>query len=468
MKGFDLSLRSRRCRVTDPDGTSRWASARIDVRDGTIVRLAEPGDDAPPDHTDRVVDLGDQLVVPAFVNAHTHVALHGLRGPKDGLAGNMVEDVFYRWEKALTADDVRAFARIGALECALHGVGVVFDHYYFGTAVAEALRDVGLAGVVAPTLQDRGGPGQGHADEAFEATDALLDASWRDVGIVPALGPHATDTVSAELWSEALDLAEENDLPLHAHVAQSAEEVQRCLARHGRTPLAWMQHEGLLDSPTRQLLVHALFVDDADLGRLVPGRHVLGACPFSQVQFGFPAPVETWRARGLEWVTGTDCGPSNDSMNVQKELRVLAGQAAYGVTYGPATFPAGLDAEAVDAVEAARKAIDPTMRAPETVLDSVWSTPGNWHASLPTGALAVGRRADIAVFDARHPSFWPADDVLATLAYGDVSPALTGLLVGGRWVGERGDVAAILRRDEVRDWMDEATRRVAEVRARIR
>lgn len=473
MNVSDFSLRSRQVLVTESDGSLRWTAARIDVRRGTIARIDEVGlADAPPDASAEgptVYELGERLVVPAFVNTHTHLALHGLRGTAADLRGNVVEDLFYRWESALTADDVRAFARLGALECALHGTGAVFDHYYFADAIAEALRDVGLAGVVAPTLQDRGGPQVQTVDEALETTDALLGDAWRRAGIVPALGPHATDTVTAELWGEALDLAEENDLPLHAHVAQSAEEVRRCFERHGRSPLHWMQHEGLLDSTAKQLLVHALFVDDADLARLDPARQVLGACPFSQIKFGFPAAVERWNARGLPWVTGTDCAPTNDSMNVQKELRLIGGQSAFDVTYGSSAGPrrASIEAKTVDATEAARTHADAALRDPRALLASVWSTPGDFHAGLQTGAVSVGRRADLAIFDPHHPSMWPGDDALAALAYADPSPALHGLLVGGRWVGEPGDVAAILRRDEVRDWVDEATRRAAEVRARI-
>ena len=94
---MDLSLRSSRCRVTDADGTGRWTSARIDVRDGTIVGIDEPGDGPPSEGDDRVIDLGDRIVVPSFVNAHTHLALHGLRGVDFDGRGNVVEDVFYRW-----------------------------------------------------------------------------------------------------------------------------------------------------------------------------------------------------------------------------------------------------------------------------------------------------------------------------------------------------------------------------------
>ena len=465
-----LSLISRRCRVYG--STPQWRAVRIDVLDGHIDAIHDL-DAAPPlEPPAEVLDLGERLLVPAFVNAHTHLAMHGLRGAKQpaDLRGNMVEDVFFRWESKLGADDVRAFARVAAIECALHGVGTVFDHYYFADAVAGALRDVGLAGVVAPTLQDLAGPGNARAEDALRTTIDLLDREWADAGIVPAVGPHATDTVSAELWHRAVDLAAEHGLALHAHVAQSAEEAQRAFDRHGVSPVAWLQREGLLDAPIPQLLVHALYLDGDDLLRLDPTRHALGSCPFSQVQFGYPAPVEWWQDAGVPWFVGTDCGPSNDSMNVQKELRLLAGQASYGVRFGDALarLRSRMDRASVGAVDRMRQqSLDDNadMRRPETLLASVWERPGSWHPMLRTGAIEVGRRADFAVYEPQHPAMWPGRDPLTALAYTDTSPGLWGLMVGGRWIGEAGDVHAILRRDDTREWIEEASRRAAALHA---
>ncbi|MEE2777443.1 MAG: hypothetical protein VYE73_11870, partial [Acidobacteriota bacterium] len=101
-----------------------------------------------------VRDFGDRLVTPAFVNAHTHLALGFLRGaaPPGTLAGNMVRDFYFGIEARLEPGDVEAFARMGAYESLLHGVGLVWDHYYHGGSVARALVGTGLSGVVAPTL----------------------------------------------------------------------------------------------------------------------------------------------------------------------------------------------------------------------------------------------------------------------------------------------------------------------------
>ena len=463
-----MRLYSDDCGLGGPSEPLRVGPATITIDDGVVVAV----DEGPStrSHEDGRVVLDRRLLTPAFVNGHTHLAMHAYRGLPStaSAAGNMVEDVFFRIEAHLEADDVRAFARIGALESVLHGVGVVYDHYYHAEAVAAGMRDVGLAGVVAPTLQDLGGPGRGHAEEALQSTVDLDAGSWAEAGIRAALGPHATDTVSGALWRRAMDLAGERGLPLHAHLAQSADETRRLLEREGRGPLAWLEAEGLLATEVPLLLVHALFLDARDLGRLHPDRHLLGVCPFSQMQFGFPAPVDEFDRAGVAWLAGTDCVPSNDGMNVQKELRVLAGQTLFGVTYGPERLALreGVDAARVEALERRRsEAISRAgdAAAAERLLARVWSVPGGWHPGLPTGAIEVGRRADLAVWDLDHPSFWPADgpvaSVLRALAWGEPTPALRGLCIGGRWIGDAEDVRAVLRRPEVAAWFDEAEAR---------
>ena len=82
----------------------------------------------------------DTLLFPTLVNSHTHLAMGALRGITDGDAftGNVVEDLFFRLEVALEPEDVRAFVRMGCWEALLAGTGSVWEHYYFGDAIADA------------------------------------------------------------------------------------------------------------------------------------------------------------------------------------------------------------------------------------------------------------------------------------------------------------------------------------------
>ena len=395
------------------------------------------------------VDLGDRFVTPAFINAHTHVVLAFLRGvsARAAAGGNLVEDLFFRLESKLTAGDAAAFARMGAYECLLHGQAVIWDHYYHAEAVADAIADVGLSVVMAPTLQDLSGPGCTEWAEALAATERLAGREGRG-GVWAAVGPHATDTVSGVLWGRAAAAAEALHVPLHAHLAQSIDEVRRIHERHGRSPVAWLADLGALDRGPAALLAHGLYVSSkTDLPLLDPQRHILAYCPYSQLIFGFEARVDRWRQAGFRVAVGTDAAASNDSMNVQKELRAFAAMGTRGVSHGEVFdhFNHNGTYEAAEALEAQRAmGIEATASyvSAERVLDAAWAIPGGMHPGFRAGEITPGAMAHLAVWDLDHPAFWPGNDPLGALAFGDTTGALHGLWVGGRPVGTPGQFAS--------------------------
>lgn len=407
--------------------------------EGGLLQEVHPSESPFEVVPENVVNLGDLVVCPAFVNAHTHVALNAFRGltQVSNLRGNMVENLFYRLEEHLSPADVRSFARMGAYECLDNGVGLVWDHYYGGTELARALVDVGLAAVVAPTLQDVSGPGVTQLEQSLGATESLDSERWSTLGIWSALGPHATDTVSPALWARVAELARERDWVVHAHVAQSVEEYERAFERHGCSPVELLERNGVLDA--RALFVHAIYTSHRDLARLDGDRHALGFCPLSQAQFCFPAHVRSWSDAAIPWFVATDCGPTNDAMNVQRELPFVAALRGFETTSseayaqfrskGDPDTARRLDAERVAALDAAQSFGDP-----QFLLSRVWSIPGRLHPKIRAGVIEPGALANLLVLDPSHPSFWPELDVLRTLAFADTRGAICRMMVRGRWI----------------------------------
>jgi len=450
--------------------------ARIHVQ-GDLIERVERLDESSPHNGAQpsaragdgpVVDLGDHLVTPAFVNAHTHLALAFLRGVQtERVRRNLVEDLFFAYESRLTSEDIRAFSRMGAYESLLAGVGFVWDHYYGGTAVADALVDTGLTGVVSPTLQDLAGPDKDGSEAALDATLQIAESDhYRSHGVFAALGPHATDTVSPALFRRIAELAEAHQLPVHLHLAQSYDELVRVEAREGRSPLALLAREGVLAKAPRVVLAHGLFASIQDLNSLESERHTLVYCPSSQMQFAFPAPVTLWSELGLSWVVATDCAASNDSMNLQKELRMCAGAASFGITgsLDYATFLATGDAS-----HARETWQDRTDRAgtwarevsSERLLSRVFAQPGRLHPRVASGCIERGALANLIAWDTDHPAFWPGHDLLRALAMSDTSQAMHALLVAGKWVGEAGRVSdSVVRGDRYREARREASERL--------
>jgi 5-methylthioadenosine/S-adenosylhomocysteine deaminase len=437
-------IASRRV-VLGPDrhGSLRVVPARVIIEGSRIAAVDEGAAVEEPD--DRVEDVGDMVVAPAFVNAHTHLALGFLRGLdlRAAARGNMVEQFFFEVEQRLSPEDVRAFVRMGAYESLLAGVGLVWEHYYVGEHVAEALLDVGLPGVIAPTLQDLAGPGRLAWEAQLETTAQIdADSSMAERGVVAALGPHASDTVSESLFGKALDLAEARRLPLHAHLAQSIEEYRRARERHGTSPARWLERIGVLARSPQNVFAHCLYVDRDELALLASQRAATVFCPYSQLVFGFPAPAGEWSEAGIAWAIGTDCASNNDSMSVQKELRLAAGQRTVGTTWSSeyARLIAG-DRDAAESAWARRTELCQRHERdadPSALLARVWSIPGSWHPKLRAGVIEAGALASLLVLDTDHPALWPAHDPLQAIAMADPSPAIWTMYLAGRRIGTPG------------------------------
>lgn len=430
---------------TPSTGPLREGPGWLEFESGRISRMGE-GDAA-----EEAEDLGGLLLAPAFINPHTHLSLVALRGfDLTAAKGNVVEDLFYRFESKMCAEDVAVFARMGAYESLMCGVGLVWDHYFFGEALAHAIADVGLCAVVAPTVQDLSGPGVPQWERALEETQAIARSTeLLSQGVVAACGPHATDTVSETAWREVLRVSAANGLPVHAHLAQSPEEVERALSAHGCTPAQWLQTMGVLEQASC-VFAHALYVTRAELAWM-RDAHTLVACPYSQLIFGFPARLDVWSEESARWTLATDAAASNDSMALRKELRFAAAHRTMGASWS-AEYERFLQGQG-SAAEVWSTRVDHHARFaenadPKSLLERVWGLAGALHPAITAGVFEVGALANVVAYDPGHPSFWPGDDAFAALAFADVDGAIDALWVAGEPIGERGDVAGSIRRSE--------------------
>ena len=466
---------SRRVVLPDEEGLSVCPAAiEVDPETGLIDAVYPLGEgssyaedlvELADELGSEVDDLGDHLVTPAFVDVHTHLGLVVLRGTgvEEASAGDVVEDLFYRFEHLLSAEDVDCFVRMGAYEALLSGTGLVWDHYFYGETVAKALSEVGLTAVVAPTLEDVFGPQTEQVEAQLEASVNLATGS-APPGIFAALGPHATDTVSLGLWERVAELAEAHHLPIHAHLAQSLGEVKRTHAREGCTPVELLERSGVLERAPSALLVHDLFVTQAELERLAQSQAYvqMGFCPRSQRIFAFPADPARWDAAGLDWALGTDCPASNDAASMVCELSALAGLQSHATAHSEAyrAFAEGGDPEAVWQGRQSAHAQVAQLIAPQALLSRAWGVPGDLHPGVRAGVIAPGALANLVAWDVDHPAMWPCESPLRALAYSAPSAAIAQVMTRGLWRGSRGDYArSIIDTEDYRAVLAEATAR---------
>lgn len=414
--------------------------------------------------------FGDDLITPGCVDSHTHLALNFMRGQMASRqpTQNLVEDLFFVLEEKLTADDVAAFARMGAYESLLSGTTSVWDHYYHADAVADAMIQVGLTGTVAPTLQDLAGPGKNSWEAALGATEALAKSDYHaSHGIFAVAGPHATDTVSSSLWKRVIELSEAQALPIHAHVAQSPEEFLRIHNQHGCSPVEFLRRNGVLDAKVAKHLVHVIYLSDKDIELCTDKNIRWVACPHSQLIFHFPAAYLEWWKRGTNWAVGTDCGASNDTLRVQAELRTLATwpMTALSSSTDYEKFRNGGTAAQAQKIADARTACQHDFKealSTEKLLSVLFLGSAQGAPLHPkTAGLAAGSFANLIVWNWDDPVFWPHVAPQHSLVFSDVQPALKGIMSLGRWRGSVGDVRrSLLQSAEYKAALKEASSRL--------
>jgi 5-methylthioadenosine/S-adenosylhomocysteine deaminase len=385
----------------------------VAIDDGKIVEVL-PVDAAADRYRGReVVQLARHAVTPGFVNAHTHAAMTLLRGVGDDLP--LMRWLAHRiWplEKALVSPEfVYDGSRLAALEMLRSGTTCASDMYFYPEASARAFRAFGMrfvAGIIAiefPTAY------ASDAEDYLRKGLAVRDDLRSDSMVSFTLAPHAPYTVSDATLQRIAMLADELDLPVHTHVHETDDEIRQSLAQHGCRPLARLDRLGLVSE--RLIAVHAVHLDDAEIGLLADRGASIAHCPASNLKLGSGiAPVARAAAAGVNLALGTDGAASNNRVDMLSELR-LAALLAKGATGDASVLP-----------------------APD-VLDA--ATLGGARAlglQRRIGSIEPGKEADLVAFDLAQPETQPLYDVISHLVYSAGREQVSEVWVGGRRVVE--------------------------------
>ena len=174
----------------------------------------------------QIESLGDAVILPGLVNTHTHLELTALRGYLEN-----EEKDFFAWLRKLTIarlermtpDDIRVSATWGACEAVRAGITCVADASDSALLSMQALREVGLRGVV---YQESFGPDARLARENFEKLTAKLEElrTLENELVRAGVSPHAPYTVCAPQLEMIAELAQAQGLPVMMHAAESAAE----------------------------------------------------------------------------------------------------------------------------------------------------------------------------------------------------------------------------------------------------
>jgi 5-methylthioadenosine/S-adenosylhomocysteine deaminase len=382
------------------------------IRDGAVAI----GDDGRIAAVGPAADLGagerfdGAVILPGFVNAHSHLEYAVYAGFGDGLPFAPWIGLHVRRKSALDLAAMEAVARVGAAECLQSGITTVGDASFSGAA-ATACAELGLRAVV--YLEVFGGPEA--IAERFEPMRERLE------GTLPAtvrlgISPHAPYTCTPELYEACLAVG----LPVTTHLSESEHEA--AYVRDGSGP--WSELADLLVEPLgtsgiralaeRGLLegeviaAHCVTVDEEEVALLAAHDVAVAHCPRSNGYLGCGvAPLRELRAAGIRVSVATDSPASTPSFDMFEELRAAVTSARARERDAGALL-------AADALELGTLAGARALRLDGEV-----------------GSLVPGKQADLLVLSLDGSPLDPAEDVAAAVVLGGSPDRVLATLVGG-------------------------------------
>ncbi|HET7514545.1 MAG TPA: amidohydrolase family protein [Gaiella sp.] len=229
-------------------------------------------------------DCSGCLVLPGNVCAHTHLYSALARGmpyrlPPPESFVQILQRIWWRLDRALDEESVRAAALVGGMEALLSGTTTLVDHHASPNAIdgsldviAEALASLGVRSVLCYETSDRDGPERALAGVAENARFARRVALERAPLARALVGAHASFTLSDETLAACVDAAQAHGVGIHVHAAEDLADETDSEALHDARVAARLAASGALDD--RTLLAHGVHLDDDEIA-LVRDRGAL-------------------------------------------------------------------------------------------------------------------------------------------------------------------------------------------------
>jgi 5-methylthioadenosine/S-adenosylhomocysteine deaminase len=360
----------------------------------------------------QTIDGKGRLLLPGFINGHTHVPMTLFRGLHDDVTLNdwLYKYIFPAEKKNVNEEFVRWGTRLAAAEQIRAGVTTFADMYYFEDAVAEETKAAGMRGVLGETFIDFPAPDNKSEAEMLAYTERFLKKWQGDPLIHAAPAPHSIYTCSKKTLQDAAALARKYHAPILIHVAEMKKERDDSEKQNGVSPVQYLEKIGLLGADV--VAAHCIFVDEADR-KLLAERQV--GCvhnPSSNMMLASGvSPVPEMRAAGIAVGLGTD-GPagSNNDLDLMEEMDLAAKLAKI-----TKSDPLALNAKAV--VEMA-------------TIDGARAL----HMEKEIGSIEAGKKADLVLIGMDKPNAVPVYDIYAQLAYALKGSDVETVVIGGRVV----------------------------------
>jgi 5-methylthioadenosine/S-adenosylhomocysteine deaminase len=379
------------------------------------------------------------LIMPGLVNSHSHASMACFRGLADNLPpATTFQEHISSLKAVLDREIVYHSALLAIAEMIKSGTTSFCDMSLLGDEVARAAAETGIRGWIGETLYDLPADCCGPADGIFGSLEEMFQTYRNHPLISIVVAPHSISHCTSELLKKARQFAEKNNLLYVIHLAETRGEIEACLERCGKTPVRYLEEQGLLNNQT--LAANCVHLQEEDIELLAKRGVKVSHCPESNMKSGSgTAPLARFLSHGIPVSIGTDSFAANNDLDLFGEMNSLA--KAHKVA-----------------------SMNPTLMDAETTLHL--ATQGG--ASVLGGAgrigtLEIGKKGDLIVLDLKQPHLTPLYNIPSHLVYAARGGDVIHSVINGRIV-MRDRRLLTLREDDCLAAITEISKRIPDSR----
>lgn len=418
-----------------------YATVDVEIAADQIAAIVPAQSSARTDTTAEVIDGRNKLLLPGFVNAHTHSPEIWQRGAIPPLPLELWLSQLYGFA-LLDPEQIYLSALVTAVETLLSGGTTLVDHLILIpgretetiAAAVRAYREVGIRAFIGPLIHDQelqagvpAGEQSGQPQPLDDNTQKNLELIQNTVaefhcppaGIHIMVAPTGLQLCSDQLFEGCIELSDRYQLCRHTHLLET--KAQQILAQenYGCSAVAHLKHLGFL-SP-RTSLAHCVWLDDADVALLAETGSTVVHNPLSNLRLGSGiAPILKYRRAGVNVTFGCDGSASNDAQDLLETIKL--GTILHNTTH--------LDY---------RQWLTPY----EAIQMASLGGAKGLDLSTQTGTLAVGQKADLVLYDLTNLSLLPRTDPVGLLVLGRPCQAIHRVWVNGKQIVTKGQVTTV-------------------------
>lgn len=359
----------------------------------------------------KTIDAENDIVMPGFINTHTHVSMVAFRSLADDVPDRLSRYIFPLENKLVSRDLVYKGAVYGILEMVSTGTTTFADMYYFEDEVAKAAELIGVRGVLGETVIKNPVADAKEPYGGIEYAEKFIKQYKNSELVTPAFAPHAPYTVDEEHLKKVTELSQKYNVPVLMHVAETENEVKQIKEKYNMTVVEYLNSIGFLTD--KVVAAHVIFADDNDIKILKETNTGIAHNMVANIKSAKGvSPALKMYDNGLRIGLGTDGPMSGNTLDLVSQF--------------------GYVAKVHKLANKNRAAMPPYKVVEMATMGGARAL----HMEDKIGSLEKGKLADIIIIDTKSLNMQPIYDPYSAIVYSMLPTDVKTTIINGKIIME--------------------------------